>query len=170
MDNWIFNNTRIEGTTSRGEPNPIGVQGTNQDLLFVEYVTSLRGFKYATIFGNNALLFNAELRIPLIRVLSNTPITSPFFRNLQLVAFYDMGTSWSGKFPAASGNSVSYSEIKNGAFDIKVKNYLNPWLYSYGGGIRTVLFGYYVKFDLAWPVENYNVGKPKPFVTLGFDF
>jgi Tol biopolymer transport system component len=170
MDNWIFNVSRVRGTTSKGEPNPLGVQQSYQDLLFVEYVTSLRGFRYATIFGNNALLFNAELRVPLIRALSNTPISSPFFKNMQFIAFYDMGTSWSGALPFSSDNSVSYSVVKVTPFEAKIKNYLNPWLYSYGVGMRTVLFGYYVKFDLAWPVENYQVGKPKPFITLGFDF
>jgi Tol biopolymer transport system component len=170
MDNWIFNDSRTTGTTSKGEPNPIGVQKADQDLLFVEYVTSLRGFKYATIFGNNALLFNAELRVPLIKALTNAPVNSPFFKNMQFIAFYDIGTSWSGAAPFASGNSVSYNVVKKTPFEAKIKNYLNPWLYSYGAGMRTVLFGYYVKFDLAWPVENYHVGKPQPFVTLGFDF
>jgi Tol biopolymer transport system component len=170
MDNWLFNVSRTGGTTSKGEPNPLGVQKAYQDLLFVEYVTSLRGFRYATIFGNNALLFNAELRVPLIKALSNAPISSPFVKNLQFIAFYDMGTSWSGSPPFSSDNSVSYSVVKVTPFEAKVKNYLNPWLYSYGVGMRTVLFGYYVKFDLAWPVENYQVGKPKPFITLGFDF
>jgi outer membrane translocation and assembly module TamA len=27
-----------------------------------------------------------------------------------------------------------------------------------------------MKFDLAWPVENYEVSKPKFHLTLGFDF
>jgi hypothetical protein len=32
------------------------------------------------------------------------------------------------------------------------------------------MLGYYMKFDLAWPVENYQVSKPRFYVTLGFDF
>ncbi len=170
MDNWILNDKKIEGTTSKGEPNPLGVQSSNEDLLFVEYATSMRGFKYATLFGNNVLLLNAELRVPLARLISNTPITSPFIRNMQFVAFYDMGTSWSGKPPFSSGTSVSNLEIPDKVFKATVRNYLNPWLSSYGLGVRSVVFGYYLKFDLAWPVENYEVGKPMPFVTLGFDF
>jgi hypothetical protein len=65
---------------------------------------------------------------------------------------------------------VSYDIIEDGSFEARIKNYLNPWLYSYGLGARTVVFGYYVKFDLAWPVENYEVKKPRGFLTLGFDF
>lgn len=176
MDNWIFNKTYLDGVTSQGEGNPLGITDSdgylieNQDLLFVEYATNLRGFDYATLFGNSALVFNAELRVPLVRALSNGPIASNFFRNLQFTAFYDIGTSWSGKPPFTSGTSVSYEVIKNGPFEAKIKNYLNPWLYSYGLGVRTVVFSYYLKFDLAWPVKNYEVGKPRGFLTLGFDF
>jgi len=170
MDNWAFNKTSYTGTSGKGEPNPLGVQGSNPDLLFTEYVTSLRGFDYATLFGNSVLLFNAELRIPLVKALANGPINSTFFRNMQFVGFYDMGTSWSGAPPFSSKTSVSYKVVKEGAFQAQIKDYLNPWIYSYGAGVRTVLFGYYVKFDLAWPVQNYEVQKPRAFLTLGFDF
>lgn len=170
MENWLFNKTVLEGRTSEGQPNPLGVRTETQDILFVEYATNLRGFDYATIFGNSAMLMNAELRVPLIRALTNGPIASNFFRNLQFTAFYDIGTSWSGKPPFTSKTSVSYNLIKNGPFEAQIKNYLNPWLYSYGLGARTVVFSYYVKFDFAWPVENYEVGKPRAYLTLGFDF
>jgi outer membrane protein assembly factor BamA len=170
MDNWFFNESERGGTTSEGEPNPLGIYTDNQDLLFTEYATGLRGFDYATLFGNNALLFNAELRMPLARAIAGSPISSNFFRNMQFIAFYDMGTSWSGEPPFNSQNSVSYKVIKGGPFEAQLKNYLNPWLYSYGVGMRSVMLGYYLKFDVAWPVENYKVGDPRLFVTLGFDF
>lgn len=170
MDNWLFNDSRYNGRTSKGQPNPLGVTEANQDLLFLEYATSLRGFDYGTLFGNSVLLFNAELRVPLIRALVNGPISSNFLRHMQLTAFYDMGTSWSGKPPFSSNNSVSYTIVEGGPFEAEIKNYLNPWLYSYGTGLRTMFLGYYVKCDLAWPVENYKVRDPQFYVTLGFDF
>jgi outer membrane protein assembly factor BamA len=170
MNNWLFNKTVYEGNTGEGEPNPLGVRGETQDILFVEYATNLRGFDYATLFGNSVMLFNAEFRVPLIRALTNGPIASNFFRNLQFTAFYDVGTSWSGTPPFTSETSVSLDVIKDGPFEARIKNYINPWLYSYGVGARTVVFSYYVKFDFAWPVENYEVGKPRAYLTLGFDF
>jgi Tol biopolymer transport system component len=170
MNNWLFNQTELTGNTGEGEPNPLGIRGETQDILFVEYATNLRGFDYATLFGNSVMLMNAELRVPLIRALTNGPIASNFFRNLQFTAFYDVGTSWSGPPPFTSETSVSYNVIKNGPFEAHIKNYINPWLYSYGVGARTVVFSYYVKFDFAWPVENYKVGEPRVYLTLGFDF
>jgi len=115
-------------------------------------------------------VLNAELRVPLVRALADGPINSNFFRNMQLTAFYDIGTSWSGKPPFSSNTAVSYDVIVGGPFQAEIKNYLNPWLYSYGCGLRTMLLGYYVKFDVAWPVEDYTVSDPRLFVTLGFDF
>jgi Tol biopolymer transport system component len=172
MDNWAFNERRTGGETSDGEANPLGNPGPTPDLVFAEFATSLRGYDYATLFGNSVILANAEFRLPIIKALVNGPISSNFLRNMQFIAFYDIGTSWSGKPPFSTENSVSYEKIGGypSRFDIKIKNYINPWLYSYGVGMRTVILGYYMKFDLAWPVENYEVLKPKFHFTLGFDF
>jgi outer membrane protein assembly factor BamA len=170
MDNWFFNKSRVGGRTSDGVQNPLGYPYENQDILFAEFATSLRGFDYATLFGNSVLMANAEFRVPLIRALSSGPISSNFLRTMQFIAFYDIGTSWSGSPPCSSGNSVSYDEIINGPFKAQIKNYLNPWLYSYGVGARTVVLGYYLKFDVAWPVENYEVNHTRYYLTLGFDF
>jgi hypothetical protein len=170
MDNWFFNDTRYSGTTSTGEKNPLGVESENQDVLFVEYATNLRGFEYGALFGNNVLLMNAEFRVPIVQAFTNAPITSNFFRHLQLIAFYDIGSSWSGKPPFSGETSVSYDRYDSFPFQVDVKNYLNPWLYSYGLGARTVMLGYYIKVDVAWPVMNYEVGNARWFVTLGFDF
>lgn len=170
MDNWLFNDSQYSGTTSTGEKNPLGLDSLNESILFTEFATNLRGFDYATLFGNNVLMMNVELRIPIAQVLTNAPINSTFLRHLQFVGFYDIGTSWSGQSPFSEGGSANYTQIKNGAFQINIKNYLNPWLYSYGVGMRSTLLGYYVKVDVAWPVKNYEVGNASWFITLGFDF
>jgi outer membrane protein assembly factor BamA len=170
MDNWLFNESKYSGTTSTGEKNTLGIDSLNEGILFAEFATNLRGFDYATLFGNNVMVMNVELRIPIVQVLTSAPISSTFLRHLQFVGFYDIGTSWSGKSPFSDGGSANYDQIKNGKFEINLKNYLNPWLYSYGVGMRSTLLGYYLKVDVAWPVKNYEVGNASWFVTLGFDF
>ncbi len=171
IDNWFGNRINYEGLQ-----NPLlNKVGTyNESLLFTEFATTLRGFDYATLYGNNVAMASAELRIPLVRALSTGPITSNFFRNLQFTAFYDIGTSWTGPLPFNAENSVRkrvVPEVQSGSpFRIEIDEYLNPWLYSYGLGLRTMMLGYYMKFDLAWPVENYTVKDPRLSVTLGFDF
>jgi Tol biopolymer transport system component len=168
MDNWFGNRINYDGVG-----NPLASPnngGYNPNLVFTEFVTSLRGFNYSTLYGNNVMLGNAELRVPLIRALTNGPVTSNFFRNMQLIGFYDIGTSWSGPIAFSSKNSARTREVNGGPFKVTLNEYLNPWLYSYGVGIRSMMLGYYVKFDYAWPVENYTVQSPRLFVTLGFDF
>lgn len=170
MDNWIGNKTNRSGNG-----NPLArLQGFSNDLVFTEFATSLRGFDYATQFGESVALANAELRIPLIRALAGGPITSNFFRNMQLTAFYDIGTSWTGKIPIGSNNSAQTrlvpTEPSGSPFRAEIKDFVNPWIYSYGVGFRSMMLGYYMKFDLAWPVEDYQVKDPRIFVTLGFDF
>ncbi len=171
IDNWFSNKINYEGLEN---PLVSPVGSYNENLLFTEFATSVRGFDYATLYGNNVAVGSAELRVPLIRALSSGPITSNFFRNLQFTAFYDIGTSWTGALPFNAGNSVRkrvVPEVQSGSpFRIEIDEYLNPWLYSYGLGLRTMMLGYYVKFDLAWPVENYTVKDPRLSVTLGFDF
>ncbi len=167
MDNWFGNRFNDQGA---GNPFVSGGANFNNNLIFTEFATSLRGFDYATLFGNSVALANAELRVPLIRALSGGPVASNFFRNMQLTAFYDVGSSWSGAVPFKAQNSVRTRQVDEGPFKIDIKEYLNPWLYSYGFGFRSMMLGYYMKFDLAWPVENYKVKDPRVYVTLGFDF
>ena len=166
IDNWFGNTVNYEGVK-----NPLYVKsGFNENLLFAEFATTLRGFDYATLYGTSVAMANAEFRVPLVRALAGGPVSSNFFRNMQFTAFYDIGTSWTGAPPVSSENTLRTVEIKQGPFQIDLKQYLNPWLYSYGFGFRTMMLGYYLKFDLAWPVENYKVKDPRLSVSLGFDF
>ncbi len=168
VDNWLFNNTNYTG-----KQNPLVNATTvyNQNLIFSEFATNLRGFDYVTQYGNSVALANFELRIPLIRALASGPITSNFFRNLQLTGFYDIGSSWTGAIPIGSVSEGPQRVVTRGKiFTIDINEYLNPWLYSYGAGFRSMIFGYYLKCDMAWPVVNYQVQEPRVQVSLGFDF
>lgn len=166
VDNWFGNSTNYEGVK-----NPLYVKsGYNENLVFTEFATTLRGFDYATLYGTSVAMFNAELRMPLVRALGGGSTSSGFLRHMQLTAFYDIGTSWTGAPPINSENSLRTVEVKSGPFTIDLKQYLNPWLYSYGLGFRSMILGYYLKFDYAWPVENFKVKDPRIMVSVGLDF
>jgi len=166
VDNWFGNSINYSGVK-----NPLfAKKGFNDNLIFAEFATTLRGFDYATLYGTSVAMANAEFRLPLVRALAGGPVTSNFFRNMQFIAFYDIGTSWTGAPPTTTQNSLRTEQINNGPFQINLKQYLNPWLYSYGVGFRTMMLGYYLKFDFAWPVENYIVKDPRLMVSLGYDF
>ncbi|SHN22068.1 component of the Tol biopolymer transport system [Cyclobacterium lianum] len=172
MDNWLFNQFH-QPPTNRPEVSPVrneeGVENSN--LLFAEFV-DLRGFDYDEIRGNNVITFNAELRIPLFSYLSRGNITSNFVRNFQLVGFYDAGSAWTNSAPWERVNDQNTEVIntEGSPFVITLNNFNNPWLQSYGAGIRTVLLNYYVKVDAARPIRNYSVEKTRFYVTLGYNF
>ncbi|MFT5640545.1 MAG: hypothetical protein ACI9A7_000642 [Cyclobacteriaceae bacterium] len=169
MQNWIFN--QVE---DQGENDPLSFENDrdNTDVVFTEFVTNLRGFDFNEVYGNNALVFNAELRWPIFRYFSNGPISSNFLRNFQLVGFYDLGTAWSGKAPFNSENSALTKEyrVEGSTFSADLAVFQNPWLAGYGFGLRTVLMGYYLKVDLARPIQDGKIGDTRFYFTLGLDF
>jgi hypothetical protein len=172
MDNWLFNQF-YHPPTNRPEVSPVrNVAGVeNSNILFAEFV-DLRGYDYDEIRGNNVITFTSELRIPLFSYLSRGNITSNFIRNFQLVGFYDAGSSWSNAAPWERVNDQNTEVIntEGSPFVITLNNFNNPWLQSYGAGIRTVLLNYYVKFDAARPIRNYTTEKTRFYVTLGYNF
>ncbi len=168
MDNWAFNNRE---TRTQNDPLEIKSGKDNRDILFNEFVTNMRGFAFNKLSGNSFLLLNTELRLPLIKYFYRGPITSNFFKNLQFVGFTDIGTAWSGASPFSRKNSLNTLVIRNGPFLVSVTNFKNPFLVGYGAGARTLLFGYYLKFDVAWGMEDFVVSeKPQYYFTLGYDF
>ena len=169
MDNWLFNSTN---NTGLNDPLNCNLGVDNSNILYVEYITSLRGFKYNTFNGENALLFNAELRLPFVKYLASGPVSSNFLRNLQFIGFYDIGSAWTGSSPFATENSVNTEILSppGSPFKARIQNYKNPWLQSYGFGARTILLGYYIKFDIAYPIEDFVKGDTQYLLTLGYDF
>ena len=166
MHNWLFNDTERKGETDplRGVTNV-----DNSNILFHEYVP-LRGFDYNKFNGRNVMTFNAELRIPIIRYILRGPIQSNFFRNLMFIGFYDVGSAWTGTSPFRRNNSVNTLVIREDPFEATLRNSRSPWLASFGWGVRTVMLGYYMKFDFAKPIENFEVGKLQFYLTLGHKF
>ncbi len=172
MDNWFgqsYADTRLlapTGGAALNVPDP-----TN--LFNQQFVTNLRGFDLSKRRGSRYVLLNSELRLPIVQYLSNGPIYSGFFRNLQFVGFFDAGTAYDGPNPFGtdnSNNTVTFGGFGN-PFTGTVTNFSNPILMGYGAGVRTTILGIYAKFDLAWARENYlTSGAPKPYVTLGYDF
>ncbi|MGI8637660.1 MAG: hypothetical protein ACR2KZ_19855, partial [Segetibacter sp.] len=80
VDGWIspkFNNAN--------RPDP------DQSYAFQTLAVNLRGFNQNVANGNNAFVFNSELRLPVFSTLLNKPVNNAFIRNFQLVQFIDLG-------------------------------------------------------------------------------
>jgi len=167
MDNWLFNSTGTGGVT-----NPLAVNAgvDNTDVMFAKYVTNVRGFKYNQQSGNSYFLFNAEFRLPIIKYIYSGTISSAFLRNFQIVAFTDIGASWYGANPFSTNNTLNRNIYNSPPFTVEVNNYRNPFLYGYGCGIRSFLFGYYMKGDVAWGIKEGQALSPQFYFTFGYDF
>ncbi|WP_291777777.1 biopolymer transporter Tol [Cecembia sp.] len=172
MNNWLFNQF-YNPPANRPEQSPVrNPAGTeNSNILFAEFV-DLRGYLFDEIRGRNVFTFTSELRIPLFSYLSRGNITSNFVKNFQFVAFYDIGSAWNDAAPWERVNDQNTEVITapGSPFKITLNNFNNPWLQSYGAGVRTVLLNYYFKFDLAQPVRNYQREDLRFYVTLGYNF
>lgn len=168
LDNWLF---ASNPNTGEGSPLHFDSNTDTRNFLFNRYVTNLRGFSYSQQYGKNHILFNAEIRIPIVKYFYNGLINSDFWRNLQIIGFYDIGSAWSGTNPFSSENSFNTTYKEDGTtFKAKVINFKNPFLASIGPGIHSHMFGYYAKCDLAWPIQDYIFKSPQLTVSLGYDF
>ncbi len=165
MDNWMFKNEHAQNSPWLPAPSV-----ENQNLYFLEHVTSLRGYDYNTFYGANVLLANFELRMPIASIFYSGPVGSSFIKHFQLVGFFDIGSSWTGISPFKEDNNISTIIIKETPFEAHIQTFKNPWLMGYGIGMRSMIFGYFMKFDLAFPYEDDQVGDAKFYVTLGHDF
>ncbi len=132
----------------------------NQDInfQFQTLATNLRGYKQQARSGNNYVVFNQEFRLPFANTFLKKAPRSSFIKNLQFITFVDAGYAWKGGSIILNQGNVTVLLKPNG-YDFGV---------GYGGGLRTKLFGYFVRCDAAWNIEGAK--KPMIHVSLATDF
>ncbi len=131
----------------------------------------LRGFNNNIRNGSTFLVGNTELRIPFMQYLLRNGRGSSFFRNLQLVGFYDLGLAWHGISPFGSENPLNSTTISSSSIiELEIEYTRDPLVMGYGLGVRTQIFGYFVKLDYGWGIETRIVQKPRLYLSIGLDF
>ncbi|MEE9374419.1 MAG: hypothetical protein V3V00_15295 [Saprospiraceae bacterium] len=144
---------------------------SNRNFAFMAHAPHLRGFDRNIRNGNSFFVVNSELRVPIVKYLSNREIKSPFLRNIQLVGFFDVGSAWYGILPGGSENPINSLTITNTpGIIIKVNVDRKPIVYGYGLGGRLSLLGYFIRVDHAWGNEGGSIQNPKWHFSLGQDF
>ena len=161
VDNWLF--------PLYNEEIPVGAS-PDYEVAYNTLASNMRGFRINIRNGNSYALANAELRMPVFKYISKR-IRSSFFRNFQVVGFFDVGTAWSGLSPFSDDNPLNTTFIGNGELvSVKVNYFRDPVVAGYGFGVRSVLFGYFLRLDYAWGIETRRVQDPRIYVSLGMDF
>ncbi len=170
VDSWLMfgNNIRSDGSYRFfAENNPPDV---TQNYAFQTLAVNMRGFIQNIASGNNALVFNSEFRIPVFTTLFDRTINNAFIRNFQLTQFIDLGTAWTGGITNIKRPVINYANADNSVI-VKIKSGgIGPFAGGYGFGARSTLLGYFVKYDISWPMNVFFRGKPQMYFSLGLDF
>ena len=163
VDNWVL------------RPNPnfdnsVQVSPT-ENYAFQTIATPMRGFIQNVRNGNSFAMVNSELRFPIVKYFSKSPVKNEFLENFQILGFSDVGTAWTGAHPYSPENSFNTTIISEPKpFYIEIETQKEPIIYSYGFGLRSKLFGYFVRFDWAWGVDDGNTLKSVRYLSLTLDF
>ena len=163
-DNWI----KFSGKTPMFDESV--KRNRDIDWAFQSLATNMRGFPQNVRNGNTFFVMNNEIRVPVIRYLLNTPITSSFLYNLQLITFFDTGTAWTGTSPYDEKNMYNQDDYISGPITIIIDNQKAPFVYGYGFGVRSRLLGYFVRADYAWGVDGDVRLPPIFYLSLSLDF
>lgn len=142
----------------------------SQNYAFQALASNLRGFNQNIRNGNSFALINSEIRIPLFATLAKKPIKSDFIGNFQLIAFGDIGTAWTGKTPYSSDNSFNTQVITSGPITVSLKRKQEPIVGGYGWGMRSKLFGYFIRLDWAWGVDSGIIQPRITYLSISTDF
>lgn len=103
--------------------------GQDAPYAFQSLVTPFRGYEQNSIYGSSFSLLNLDLYFPLFRSLIPLHTSFTAVNNLQLGLFTDIATT---------GGTEGLPAVTS------------P-LYAYGFSARTMLAGYPIRFDMAWP-------------------
>jgi len=110
--NWVYA-TRVLGGTIAGNPPLL-------DQFTVGGANTLRGYIENRYSGNNMVLWNNELRIPIND-------------SLQAVTFIDIGDAWGLKYPVIAGDDSLRLHLGYGV-GVRVQTPIGPLRLDYGWG------------------------------------
>lgn len=162
VDNWL--NPTFNNNINIVHPEQYGFQ---------TIATNLRGFNQNIRNGNNFVVFNSELRVPIIRYLFSHPVRSDFLNNFQVIGFADAGMAWSGWNPLSKENTENTQSYYYDGTSVVVTviNEKNPLVGGVGFGLRSRLLGYFVRLDFGWGIDNWVISDKKIVgISLTTDF
>ncbi len=161
VDNWM--NPSFNNNINIVKPDQYGFQ---------TLATNMRGFKQNIRNGNNFVVFNSELRIPIIRYFAAQALKSDFLNNLQVIGFGDLGMAWYGLNPLSNENTQNektYVQQGTGVI-VTVTDPKNPLVAGVGFGFRSRLLGYFVRLDFGWGIDAMKIQKRVIGLSLTTDF
>lgn len=178
---------RFAGGTSFGNQRLIYYLGGVDSWLFPEFdneteindeinyafqtqATPVRGYIQNVRNGNAYAVFNSELRVPVFSYLLNRPMKSELLKNFQVIGFFDAGTAWEGLNPFDQANPYNTVTVGQPPLSVDVNFFRDPIVAGMGWGVRTSIFGYFIRVDRARGIELNGLTDPRWYFSLSLDF
>ena len=178
---------RLAYSSSVGSQKLIYYLGGSQGILFPQFnqqtpvnidngyvyqalASSMRGFQQNIRNGNSFMVLNSEFRVPIFSSFSRKIPNSPLLRNLQVLAFCDVGSAWEGPSPFGKDNPLYQQTLTNAVSEVRLDINKFPVVVGYGLGLRANAFGYFMRADFA---RGWDSGEHLPLrfqLSLGYDF
>ena len=161
VDNWIAAKFNSDISTD-----------LTKNYAYQTLATNMRGFRQNIRNGTSFLLFNGELRVPIVQLIAGHKVRWNLLNSLQLNLFGDVGTAWTGFTPYSEDNCLYTRYIDSGPIHAEVKRQVDPWVGGIGIGARISILGYFLRFDYAWGIEDWAIPNRKGMFmfSLGTDF
>ncbi|MDR9417441.1 peptidase MA family metallohydrolase [Gracilimonas sp.] len=166
------------------------------DSFFTVPALPVRGYAYNTTYGSNFSLINAEFRFPLFAAVIPGAIPILPLYNITGAAFLDVGSAWGeridyGLYETQDRQNTVVNEAKldfkvaeerTGYYEIRDQDgqvselgqapYVDGDMLIGGGfGLRTIVFGLPLRYDVGWPYERSGFkSKPIHYFSIGIDF
>ena len=134
------------------------------DFVFATPMMPLRGYDINAANGSHFGLINAEFRFPIMAAVLPGPFPFIPFYNIQGQVFADIGNVWGGR--SSSGQTGDLLPGQAPADKREVEDILA----GTGFGIRTLLLGFPVRMDFAWPFDGRHFGDRQIYLSVGLDF
>jgi hypothetical protein len=188
LDNKSIFAIRLAGATSFGSERNMFFLGGVENWILPQFeqniplsedtnfayktiAPNVRGFSYNIRNGSTFALMNNEIRIPLFNYFTQQKIRYSFLRHFQLIGFFDAGMAWYGASPYSNKNPLNSIIIENPpTVKLEVNYFRDPIVMGYGFGFRSMILGYFVRFDYAWGIETRQVQDPRLYISFGTDF
>jgi hypothetical protein len=166
-DGWLMFGDNIKNGRERYF-NSANRPANDQSYAFQSLTLNMRGFIQNVANGNNAVVINSEFRLPIMSTFFDKTLNNAFLRDFQITQFIDLGTAWNGGYGSIKRPTTSYS---SGNVTVRKKaGGVGPFAGGYGFGARSTLLGYFIRYDVGWPMVGVFKGRPVQYVSLGLDF
>jgi len=91
------------------------------------------------------------------------------------VGFGDIGSAWTGLHPFSGENpwdteTIPANPEPGTPVVVTINSNRSPVVGGFGFGVRTQLFGYFIRLDWAWGVENMEIQPRIFYLSLSLDF